>query len=397
MSEKYYTTPYDFLKNEKFIEWKLFPNKETNKYWDDFLSNNPDLSDNFKKAEAFFEQKIKLTGKSLTLEERKLLLERIRNSEARVKRHQFIRYFVKVAVSACVVLMLSFGLYKHISNKNNENLLANEGMIIGNTLNNKDIVLTSNKKELTFDSDIDLQIGKDGVVTVTEKDGTKSDVATSESLNRIVVPYGKRTKIGLADNSIIWINSGSILEFPALFSGSTRDINLLMGEIYAAVAKDKKCSFYVHLPDYSVKVYGTEFNVSAYSDIPSSVVLVEGKVALSSRDSKKETFLSVGEIAIHQGQDSFRKFRTDVNKHVGWKNGYFLFEDTPIREVLEQLERYYNLSFSYDKSSLLEQKTCSGKIYLSENVDDVMKTIAILTSTTYSRENDKIYISSPNK
>ena len=31
-----------FLKDEKFIEWKLFPSDEVNTYWEDFLQKHPD-------------------------------------------------------------------------------------------------------------------------------------------------------------------------------------------------------------------------------------------------------------------------------------------------------------------------------------------------------------------
>ena len=33
----------------------------------------------------------------------------------------------------------------------------------------------------------------------------------------------------------------------------------------------------------------------------------------------------------------------DVNHFVCWKDGYLSYEETPIAEVLSQIERYYNL------------------------------------------------------
>ena len=66
--------------------------------------------------------------------------------------------------------------------------------------------------------------------------------------------------------------------------------------------------------------------------------------------------------------------------------------DTPMSEVLKQIEKYYNLSFNYDKDVKLKDLTCTGKIVLSENLDNVMTTIALLTSTKYLKENNRIYI-----
>ncbi|NLO71581.1 MAG: DUF4974 domain-containing protein [Porphyromonadaceae bacterium] len=397
MSANHDITASSFLKDEKFIEWKLTPSNEIDKYWKDFLKDNPESYEAFKEAEILFGQ-IKFTGNSLTQDERKQLWERINQANKDVPKRKHVQIFIRYAAAVCLAIAISIGFYKYIANNVTNDFQANDAVIVGNALNDRDIVLTTSEKKLAFDSNIDMQVGEDGAVTISENSGKRTDVALSESMNRITVPYGKRTKIELQDKSIVWINSGSILEFPTVFSGNTRDIHLLAGEIYIEVAKDNKRSFYVHAPDYRVKVYGTAFNVTAYNDLPSSIVLVEGQVSLSSSvNYKKETLLLPGEIAVYLGNDSFSKQRTDISKHISWKNGYLLFDDTPIQEVLKQIERYYNLSFSYDRSCVLQKRTCSGKIHLSDNIDDVMKTIAILTSTNYKREDKTIYISPSEK
>ena len=61
-------------------------------------------------------------------------------------------------------------------------------------------------------------------------------------------------------------------------------------------------------------------------------------------------------------------------------------------EVLQNIGRYYNLSFNFDNDINLQNRTCTGKIHLSENLDNVMSIIGILTSTTYTRDDNKIVI-----
>jgi hypothetical protein len=56
------------------------------------------------------------------------------------------------------------------------------------------------------------------------------------------------------------------------------------------------------------------------------------------------------------------------------------------------LEQYYNLSFDIREDINLRDITCTGKIRLSPNLDDVMETVSLLSSTKYKRENNKIYI-----
>ena len=63
-------------------------------------------------------------------------------------------------------------------------------------------------------------------------------------------------------------------------------------------------------------------------------------------------------------------------------------------EILKRIERYYNLSLSYDNDDYekLKNKTCTGRIILSENVDNVLTTFALLSRTKYEKENRKILI-----
>ena len=43
-----------FLKDEKFIEWKLFPSDELTAYWENFLQEHPNERENMTLAEEHF-------------------------------------------------------------------------------------------------------------------------------------------------------------------------------------------------------------------------------------------------------------------------------------------------------------------------------------------------------
>lgn len=195
----------------------------------------------------------------------------------------------------------------------------------------------------------------------------------------------------LADGSKVWLNSGSILKFPVQFKDNNREISLVSGEMYIEVAPNKKKPFRVLSSDFNIKVYGTKFNVSNYEGSAHSVVLVEGSVSLQSSKSK-ETFLSPSEQAVYSGNGTFSTQTVNVNQFTSWKNGYLEFNKTPMTEALRQIGRYYNLSFDFEEDSNLQKRTCTGKIYLSENLDNVMTTVGLLSSTKYSKINNKIFI-----
>src|SRR5690606_2556493 len=87
----------------------------------------------------------------------------------------------------------------------------------------------------------------------------------------------------------------------------------------------------------TVEVLGTEFNISAYAeDAETQTTLVEGRVKVSHRRSDASSLLKPGEQAtLANGTLSTRQVNTEP--YVAWKNGYFFFEDEPIRSVMGKI------------------------------------------------------------
>ena len=83
------------------------------------------------------------------------------------------------------------------------------------------------------------------------------------------------------------------------------------------------------------------------------------------------------------------KKRVDVSYYTSWKNGYFAFNNTPVNEVLEKVGRYYNIRFAKSDAGMADKKI-SGKLFLADNVDDVLTAISLITSTEYHRENNTV-------
>lgn len=113
-----------------------------------------------------------------------------------------------------------------------------------------------------------------------QKEETSAQTSSEEAMeyNQLIVPKGRRSMIVLADNSKMWINSGSKVIYPRAFKGDRREI-FVEGEVYLKVSRDESKPFIVNTSAFDVEVLGTSFNVSAYKgDAHASVVLVEGAV-----------------------------------------------------------------------------------------------------------------------
>ena len=382
-----------FLKNEKFIEWKLFPSKESDDYWEDFLKKNPDAREDFLLAEEHFNH-IHFSPAAFPEEKKAEAIEQLERDVRAFYRKRKFRIYLYSTVASAAAMLLLFVALRLFNRKPQESVISD--YIVGNLLEMEDIQLITNEGSSSFQQNVDIEISEHGVVQVTEKGKEQEKIAIDKPVwSKLIVPYGKRSTLTLSDGSKVWLNSGSVLEFPSQFSGKQREINLVSGEMYIEVTPERKKVFFVHTADFKVRVYGTAFNVSSYEDASQSVVLVEGSVGLQPSDGKDETYLYPGERAAYTGEGTFETQKVDVRKYVCWKEGYLLFDDTPMRDVLKQIERYYNLSFDIGKEVSFKDETCSGKIILSENLDNVLTAISLISNIRYKKENNQIFIT-PN-
>ncbi len=388
-----YSRYTDFLKDEKFLRWQLLPDETLDEYWKNFIRENPDLNEEMQHAIADLKTTV-LNRNILSDSDRLELFHRIQFTINEKRRKSKIRHIIQYGAAACAAIAL---LIIGLNYFNTEDMLPkadDQELIIGNLLQSEDIQLISGEKSHEYQSDIEVKIDEKGRAKVVQKENNEQEQIdiSHAAVNKMIVPYGKRTQLNLPDGTKVWLNSGSALEFPTQFTEKSREIHLLSGEIYLEVAPDKKKSFIVHTSDFCVKVYGTKFDVSMYNDSPHYVVLVEGSVGLKSTTKSTEIKLSPNEQVIYDENGMFNKREVDATEFVSWKNGYLSFDKTPMTEVLKQIGRYYNLSFNFDQDVNLQKRTCSGKIYLSDNLDNVMTTIGLLTSTRYINQNGQIYI-----
>ena len=380
-----------FLKDEKFIEWKLFPSDELDEYWNKFLQQFPSERKNVELAEEHFRH-IKLFPYKQTAGKKQKAAKQLEQSLRRYRRKRMVHRVAYVATACVAVLVLFLLFFQQNLYKSRKPSVASSRYIVGNELKQEDILFITGNRTATYQDNIDIQISsqKTAQITSGRKDAEEVSIE-QDTMNKLIVPYGKQSKITLADGTQAWLNSGSTLEFPSSFTENVREV-YLSGEMYIEVAPDKDKSFYVHTSDFNVKVYGTKFNASSYTGSPASVVLVEGSIGLQSENGKQELRLSPEEQAIYSDNGTFQTQKVNVQPFISWKDGYLTFEDTPVTEALKQIERYYNLSFNYGDEVSFHGITCTGKIILSDNLDNVMTTLTLISSMKYNKKGKFIYI-----
>lgn len=374
------------MKDEKFIEWKLFPNDEINIYWEKYLIENPHDREIFDIASKSF-PKVNISSNDVSDDKRGYVIERLTESLHKERKRKNLKSILLIAAAACVGIIVMTTIF-------NKKTPTNDYVAItGNEIEALDIQLISNNTTTTFQNNIDIEVDDLGEMKIKNSEGEvdNKSITKNQSINQLIIPFGKRSTILLSDGSKVWLNSGTILEFPSSFSSTSRNISLKTGEIYIEVAKDSKKPFYVNTSNFNIKVYGTKFNVSSYENEYTSVILAEGSIGLL-REGKQELLIEPNEMVELTEANKFVKQKVDINRYISWKSGYLIFDNSPITEVLKELEKYYNLSFNFEYEKFFKNNNCKGKIVLSENLDNVLATLSLLTKTEYTHEGNKIYI-----
>lgn len=198
-------------------------------------------------------------------------------------------------------------------------------------------------------------------------------------LNQVVVPYGQRHKVRLSDGTLVQLNAGSKLTFPANFSGHTREV-YLRGEGFFEVHKNAKMPFIVKTDFVNINVTGTSFNVSAYEEEGTvTTVLVEGKVNVSQKDklfSNNTYSLTPGEGCFYSVQNKKSVVKlVDVSEYILWKEGLYNFKDKPLRDVVMRVNKYFNKEILIE-NEVLANTQVSGKLVLSEDLSEVMQNLS---------------------
>ena len=186
---------------------------------------------------------------------------------------------------------------------------------------------------------------------------------------------GKKTTFLLPDNSKVVLNAGSEIKYKKWNWDNNRNLEL-HGEAYFKVAKGKK--FEVATVLGKVAVLGTQFNVKVRKD-RFDVTCFEGRVLVNYQE--KELILTPGQsVAFEDGKQINTTVATAKPE---WMENTIAFNKENLRNILDEIERQYNVSI--EVKTKYSSALFTGKIPIN-NLDVALQIIA----TTYHLEPNKI-------
>ncbi|MCB0447906.1 MAG: FecR domain-containing protein [Gelidibacter sp.] len=329
----------------------------------------------------------------ITEHEKKQLKSKISISiSSYIQRKRYLKYGLGLA-AACIIGFFSLITF----NTKTEEPSALDSYV--KSLENKDVpeqiklILNDDQKVNIAESEASISYSTSGdKVTIGSSKFINQNTSKSPKavFNTLIVPYGKRSSIELADGSKVWLNSGSKLVFPAAFNQEKREV-YLEGEAIFEVAHDKKHPFIVKSNEQEIEVLGTIFNVSNYHDDDLlSTVLKSGSVKVTY--SKNSITIVPGTLAAYdRGTKRVNTQKVDVESYFSWRDGIFIFKNDSMESIMKKISRYYNIDIIINNKELANT-TFSGYLDVKDTVESVLKTIRETTKFEYNITNNKLFI-----
>ena len=205
---------------------------------------------------------------------------------------------------------------------------------------------------------------------------------------------GVKGEIELPDGSIVKLNSDTKIKYPENFSGKYREVEI-SGEALFEVKKDKDFPMLVKTrKGVDIEVTGTRFLIRSYENDESALtILLSGTINLISSDNGKNISsqeLSPMESAIISNNKIDMIAQADTTKDLAWLQGKLIFEDTPINEVLKQLNRWHGADFVVNDKSILSYKITAQ--FRSESIVQIMEVLRFCSPIDYNIINNNIYL-----
>lgn len=206
----------------------------------------------------------------------------------------------------------------------------------------------------------------------SETFASRLDRSSSEKLDNAVAwgerfetGAGERKTVSLPDGTSIELNTRSSLR--VVFDSVTRRIELRSGEATFKVAHDSSRPFIVEAAGQAIRAVGTVFTIHARSQTDVTVLVSDGRVAISDLPpqansySKNERraeiythFLEIGDLFERSGNDvQIEKLTpTALEDALSWQNGMIVFQGETLADALVEVARYSDVRFELTDKSL---------------------------------------------
>ena len=213
--------------------------------------------------------------------------------------------------------------------------------------------------------------------------------ATDELLT-LSTQKGEQTSVILPDGSKVWLNVDTKLFYNIDYGVKNRRLQM-EGEGYFEVEKNKDLPFEVKSGSIITTALGTKFAISAYPQeniIKSS--LVSGSVEITHQKEKR--ILEAGQQVVFDKNENEMIIKTfDQAEELAWKNDQLIFRLTPFKNVVTNLEKWYDINIEYNPASF-DSETLTVRFGKDETLEHVLQVMSKANGFTYKIEGKNVRI-----
>lgn len=209
--------------------------------------------------------------------------------------------------------------------------------------------------------------------------------------------------VTLPDGSRVSLGPATTLSVMESFGRETRTV-ALVGAATFTVDPNPRVPFLVEAGAATVKVLGTTFLVRHYaSDHAARVAVSQGRVLLrsaavasggashgASHGASGETILPASALGIAADSGAIVVIPNGASVYAGWTDGTLQFQDTPLRDVLADIGRAYDVDITVSDSALLAKRVTFAVPARRQSLSQALDDLAFLIGAHYTRSDRTI-------
>ena len=205
------------------------------------------------------------------------------------------------------------------------------------------------------------------------------------NLTTILTANNQILELELSDGSLVTLNSGSKISYFENFEEEQRKVEL-EGEAFFSVNKDGR-PFIISTNNAVTTVLGTEFNVWARNK-ETRVLVREGKVSLADNNELTEkVILTEGETSkIIEDLPPTEPIKVDSKYLLGWLDRTLVFNNTPLNEIVDELERYYDIEVNIESNEFSSLRLTGS--FEKESIETVLDKMCLALNLSFAKQSD---------
>ena len=201
---------------------------------------------------------------------------------------------------------------------------------------------------------------------------------TAPIITHYSTEVGELRTITLADSSEITLSAKS--QISTRISDVERSVDLISGEAFFDIAKDRQKPFFVTVNNVAVEVVGTQFNVQKVRDVV-SVAVLEGVVNVFGENGVitaiPDAVLTAGQKIVKASGQAFEAVLNVPHSDLGaWRLGRLIYTDVALADVVADAGRYFD-----GKIILQSQDLADVKVTMTLRTDQVGQLPQMLAQT----------------